>query len=90
LLYTPAKVIVAVGGLTLGGLTGLLTGGDTRSAYAVWVPVATGTYFLTPSHLDGSEPIEFFGTSDYADTPSTSAAAAMEAGAIYEAEYSRR
>jgi len=88
LIYTPAKVVVAVAGLGLGGMVGFLTGGDVRSAYAVLVPAASGTYFLTASNLDGSEPIEFFG-SDYADTPSVSAAA-QEAGGIYEAGYSMR
>jgi hypothetical protein len=85
LFYLPAKSIVAIGGLVLGGLAGLLTAGDMRSAYAVWVPAASGTYLLTIAHLEGSEPIEFFG-SDYADEPST-----LEAGgAIYDAQYSSR
>jgi hypothetical protein len=87
LLYTPAKTVMAGAGLVLGAVTGVLTGGDTRAAYAVWVPAASGTYLLRPAHLDGSEPIEFFGR-DYADTPSTTAAAA-EAGGIYDAQYSR-
>ena len=87
LLYTPAKVVVAVVGLAVGGVTGVLTGGDTRSAYAIWVPAASGTYVLRSANLDGSEPIEFFG-SDYSDTPST-VSGASEAGGIYEAQYSR-
>jgi hypothetical protein len=87
LLYTPAKVVVAVGGLVVGALTGVLTAGDTRAAYAIWVPAASGTYVLRPANLDGSEPIAFFGN-DYADTPST-LSAAPEAGGIYEAQYSR-
>jgi hypothetical protein len=87
LLYTPAKVTVAVAGLAIGAVTGILTGGDLRSAYAVWVPAASGTYHLKPAHLEGTEPIEFFGC-DYADRPSTVAPAA-EAGGIYDAQYSR-
>ena len=86
LLYTPAKVVTAAVGLPIGAATGLLTGGDVRAAYAVWVPMASGTYFLTPANLEGSEPIEFFGT-DYADTPSTSTEA--DKGGIYDALYSR-
>jgi hypothetical protein len=85
LLYTPAKVVVALGGLVVGSLTGLLTGGDVRAAYGVWVPAASGTYVLRPSNLDGTEPVEFFG-SDYADTPSTALEA--ESGGIYDAQYS--
>jgi hypothetical protein len=88
LVYTPAKVVVAIGGLALGAITGFLTGGDTRSAYAIWVPAASGTYILTASHLEGTIPIEFFG-SDYADRPSAPSTAAMEAGGIYEAQYSK-
>ena len=87
LLYIPAKVITAIGGLALGGMTGLLTGGDTRAAYAVWVPAASGTFLLTPSNLDGTEPIEFFG-SDYADRPSKGTGV-TEGRGIYEAQYSR-
>jgi hypothetical protein len=85
-VYVPAKAVVALGGLFVGGLAGFLTGGDQRSAYALWVPAASGTYFLTPAHLEGAEPIEFFG-SDYADRPSTAAA---EAGGVYEAVYMSR
>ena len=86
LFYVPAKLITAVGGLALGGLTGFLTGGDTRAAYAVWVPAASGTFILRPSNLEGTEPIEFFG-SDYADRPST--AQGMTGRSVYEAQYSR-
>ena len=87
LLYVPAKVITAIGGLALGGMTGLLTGGDTRAAYAIWVPTAGGTFLLTPNNLDGTEPIEFFG-SDYADRPSKGTGV-TEGRGIYEAQYSR-
>ena len=87
LLYMPAKWITALGGLVLGGMTGLLTGGDERAAYAVWVPAATGTFILTPSNLDGTEPIEFLG-SDYADRPSKATSTHQGRG-IYEAQYSR-
>ena len=71
LVYVPVKSVVAVGGMVLGSVTGLLTGGDTRAAYALWVPTGGGTFILTPSHLDGTRPVEFFGT-DYADEPSRS------------------
>jgi hypothetical protein len=86
LLYTPAKVVMATAGLAVGAVTGMLTGGDVRSAYAIWVPAASGTYFLTAANLEGTEPIEFMG-SDYADRPSPGSAAA-EAGGIYESQYS--
>jgi hypothetical protein len=62
LLYTPPKVVTALFGLLAGGFTAVCTGWDLRSMYAVWVPTVTGTYFLTPSHLEGKRPIEFFGS----------------------------
>jgi hypothetical protein len=62
LFYFPAKFIVASAGLLAGGMTAALTYFDTRSMYAIWVPTVTGTYFLTPAHLEGQRPIEFFGS----------------------------
>lgn len=62
LLYTPPKLLTALIGLPVGALTGVCTGLDVRSMYAVWVPTVTGTYFLTPAHLEGTRPIEFFGS----------------------------
>jgi len=84
LLYVPVKILFATGGLIVGSWAGLLTGGDVRAAYAVWVPTASGTYFLRPAHLEGTEPLEFVGT-DYADRPST----AIGGAGLYEVEYSR-
>ncbi len=85
LFYTPCKAMMAVGGLVVGGVVGVLTGGDTRSAYALWVPAAGGTYMVTASNLDGSRPLEFFGA-DYADTPSPRSRT-LENSSIYEALY---
>jgi hypothetical protein len=69
IFWVPAKAIMAVVGLAAGSIVGMATGGDTRSAYALWVPMASGTWFVTPDQVDGTRPIEWFG-SDYADTPS--------------------
>jgi hypothetical protein len=66
LFYVPAKILVAVAAIPVGGLAGAFSGGDARTAYAIWVPAMGGTYFLTNGHMDGSEPIEFFGY-DYDD-----------------------
>ena len=66
--YTPAKVVVATVGLVTGAVAGFLNGGDTRAAYAFWVPMAGGRYFLTADQIDGKIPVEFFGH-DYADRP---------------------
>ncbi len=70
LFYTPAKVVVATTGLVVGAFAGTLSGGDTRAAYAFWVPMAGGRYFLTADMMDGKEPVEFLGH-DYTDRPST-------------------
>ena len=69
IFYIPAKAVMAVLGMVAGGFVGVATGGDERASYAVLVPVTSGTWFVTPDHIEGSRPIEFFG-SDYADTPS--------------------
>ena len=69
IFYVPAKAVMAVLGMVAGGFVGVATGGDERASYAVLVPVTSGTWFVTPDHIEGSRPIEFFG-SDYADTPS--------------------
>ncbi len=66
IFYVPAKFAVAIGSIPVGGIAGALSGGDVRSAYAIWVPAMGGTYFLTNGHMDGSRPVEFFGY-DYAD-----------------------
>ena len=62
LLYTPPKLLTALFGIPAGALTAVCTGWNLRAMYAVWVPTVTGTYFLTPSHLQGERPIEFFGS----------------------------
>lgn len=67
--YLPVKAVMATIGLAAGGIAGLVTGGDVRTAYAIWVPTASGTWFFTPAQVEGSEPVEFFG-SDYVDRPS--------------------
>ena len=88
LFYTPAKVVVAAVGLPLGALAGTLNGGDTRAAYALWVPMAGGRYFLTSDQMDGKVPVEFFG-SDYADRPSQYERA-HHGCAAYDAKYTSR
>jgi hypothetical protein len=68
IFYVPAKLLVAIVAMPVGGIAGLFSGGDARTAYAIWVPAMGGTFFLTNSHMDGSKPIEFLG-SDYPDRP---------------------
>jgi hypothetical protein len=68
LFYTPLKFAIALVAMPVGGFAGAAAGGDARTAYAIWVPALGGTFFLTAAHMEGSEPIEFWG-SDYADQP---------------------
>ncbi|GJL58784.1 MAG: hypothetical protein NPIRA03_16410 [Nitrospirales bacterium] len=61
ILYMPVKVIYAgVGGL-FGGFVYLLTGGNEPAAQSVWDASFKGTYWLTPDHLQGNEPVRFKG-----------------------------
>ena len=82
--YMPAKFFVAIAAIPVGGLAGALSGGDSRTAYAIWVPAMGGTYFLTIAHMDGSKPVEFFGY-DYDDTPTASREG--ERSLIYDTPY---
>jgi hypothetical protein len=84
-VYTPLKMTVAALGLVTGGLAGAATGGDTRVAYAIWVPTVGGSFAFRPGHFDGSEPFSFWG-GQYSDEPST-AGAETDGSLIYEALY---
>jgi hypothetical protein len=85
IFYTPTKFVLAGLGLMTGGVVGVLTGGDTRAAYSIWVPTAGGDFMVRPGHLDGSERLQFFGT-DYSDHPSTMSRES-DGSAIYDAAY---
>ena len=85
IFWVPAKAVMAVVGLAAGSVVGLASGGNERAAYALWVPTASGTWFVTPDQVDGTRPLEFFG-SDYADTP-TSLYPAEPGRAAYDAGY---
>lgn len=84
IFYVPAKTAVAMGSIPVGGMAGLFSGGDKRTAYAIWVPAMGGTWFLTNGHLDGSRQVEFFGA-DYEDTPTPNPR--NEGSLIYEVPY---
>lgn len=59
--YFPFKVATAIGGGVVGGLGYLFSGGSKSAANAVWVPSVYGTYIITPEHLAGRKPVQFFG-----------------------------
>ncbi len=61
LIYAPVKLVYAIGGVVVGGLAWAFSGGDNEVARVVLTPSLLGDYVLTPGHLTGEEPIEFFG-----------------------------
>ena len=87
IFYVPAKLLTALTGLVTGGFVAVFTGGSQRAAYAIWVPTSTGTFFLRPSHIAGTTPIEFLG-SEYQDTPSENSVA-NDSSRIYQSLYQK-
>jgi hypothetical protein len=69
LLYFPAKLVVAICGGIVGGLTYAFSGGNEQAAKSVWGTSLYGTYILTPDHLQGNRPIRFLGVPDSNDAP---------------------
>ena len=60
--YLPAKSVMALAGGLAGGIAYAFSLGNLEIAEGVWGPSVYGTYLLTPEHLSGCKPIEFFGT----------------------------
>ncbi len=61
LIYSPVKLVYAVGGLVVGSLAWVFTAGDTNVADKVYVRSLRGTYVITPEILRGEEPLVFIG-----------------------------
>jgi len=61
LVYGPVKVAWAISGLIVGGLAYPLSGGDADIMMEVINTSVRGDYVVTPSHLRGDQPLEFFG-----------------------------
>jgi len=61
--YGAAKVAYALTGGIVGGLTWVLTGGNTTIANAVWIPSITGDYIVQPKNLTGEKSLHFVGGS---------------------------
>ncbi len=71
LLYSPIKVVYSVLGTVFGGIAWGLSGGDRDVMDAVITPAVLGDYVVTPSHLRGERPLEFFGRrAEYREPPS--------------------
>ena len=61
LLYSPVKVLYAVGGLVVGGFAWVFSAGDNEVLNTVITPAVRGDYVVTPEHLRGERPLEFIG-----------------------------
>jgi hypothetical protein len=61
ILYTPLKIVYAGLGGFVGAFVYMLTGGNEQVAQSVWDASLGGTYWVTPDHLQGNEPIRFKG-----------------------------
>ena len=61
LLYAPMKLTTAILGLVVGGFAYPLSGGDSGVMMSVINTSVRGDYVVTPSHLRGERPLEFFG-----------------------------
>ncbi len=61
LVYSPVKVLYAVGGLVVGGFAWVFSAGDNDVVRTVTTPAVRGDYVVTPEHLRGKRPLEFIG-----------------------------
>ena len=57
----PGKIVFAGLGAVTSGLAYLVTLGNADTSSAIWKTTVDGTYVLTPRHIEGKEPIRFFG-----------------------------
>ena len=64
-LYLPFKATYALLGGFFGGLAYVLTAGDETVTHAIWDASVGGTYWLTPQHLRGNQPVHFMGQSNH-------------------------
>lgn len=73
--YGAAKLVYAISGGVIGGITYVLSGGNKQAADAVWIPSLYGDYIITPAQLRGQEPIHFVGRENPPPPPAQSAPA---------------
>jgi hypothetical protein len=60
LVYSPVKVVYAAGGLVISSLA-LLWTWDPKVAEPIYAASLGGDYVVTPSHLEGTDSLEFTG-----------------------------
>jgi hypothetical protein len=61
LIYAPAKLLYATGGLVVGAFAWVFTAGDSEVASKVFTRSLKGTYVITPAMLTGDESVQFIG-----------------------------
>lgn len=61
-VYFPAKVIFALGGSVVAGVSYIVTGADPRVSGPIWDASTGGNYILTPAMIAGQRPIQFSGS----------------------------
>jgi hypothetical protein len=90
LVYAPAKVVYAIGGGVAAGLAYVVSAGNTDVTEPILTPSVRGDYIVTPAHLRGEKPLEFFGrepgdpaghhaTADKKETPPVSSGDGLDA-----------
>jgi len=68
LVYGPVKVTTAILGLIVGGFSYPLSGGDADVTMRIINTSVRGDYVVTPSHLRGEKPLEFWGRAPEAES----------------------
>jgi hypothetical protein len=63
-VYVPAKVVFAAGGALTSGVSYIATLGRPEPTQTIWSTTTGGDYVMTPSMIEGREPIHFAGSSD--------------------------
>jgi len=59
--YVPLKLVYAVGGLVVGSLAYLWTGGDSQVTDPIFQMALGGDYVVSPEHLAGNQSFELTG-----------------------------
>jgi hypothetical protein len=91
LVYTPAKVIYALGGGVAAGMAYIASAGNQDVTEPILTPSLRGDYVVTPDHLRGTKELEFFGREAdrtqraSADTPPVSSGDGLDGGTADEA-----
>ena len=61
LIYGPAKIVYATGGVLVGGLGWIFSGGDGEVAKSIISPAVYGDYVVSPAVLRGEQSLEWYG-----------------------------